>query len=286
MFALALGLFGTAGACRGADDAKAELKKLQGEWPVVTKEILGGDGLEVLEMKIVFDDDKMTFKMKDIVVEHGKPVGTKSRDGASYSVKLDPSATPKAADLTLLNGPNKGQVIPAIYHLDEDQLWLCLGQLGGITRPDDFVTRRMPGRTVYKCKRPKPPSKEALKEMKKLAGTWVGVSAEWGGKPQPEFLAKKIKYVISEEKILSNCNGSEATWKYELDPDAKPKAIKMVQMGGKEGDIPGQRCHGIYQLDGDELLICLDLESNPRPTAFETKPKTQLSLYKLKREKP
>jgi uncharacterized protein (TIGR03067 family) len=269
LLALAVVLLGICGPSRGADAAKEELKKLQGEWPVVAEEVLGHDILAPLgEPKIVFDGDKLTFKMR-------------GRD-ASYGVKLDPSASPKAADFTQLEGPNKGKVTPGVYHLDGDELWICFGQAGG-ARPDGFATRGLAGRTLLKCKRPKTPDKDTAKEMKKLVGTWVAVSAEYAGKPYSEDFAKKLKYVISEGKILTSWNGSEGTCTYELDISTNPKGIKTV---AGSADAPGARCHGIYQLDGDELIICLDSENAPRPTKFETKPKSQTALYKFKRQKP
>lgn len=130
---------------RGADDAKEELKRLQGEWPVTAKEALGHNILDPRgEPKVVFDGDKLSFNMKG--------------SDARYAVKLDPSASPKAADFTQLEGPHKGKVTPGVYHLDGDELWICFGEAGG-TRPDGFATRGLAGRMLFKCKRPKAPTR-------------------------------------------------------------------------------------------------------------------------------
>jgi len=53
-----------------------------------------------------------------------------------------------------------------------------------------------------------------------------------------------------------------------------------------DGAPTPERAQGIYQIEGDEFMMCLDLESMLRPTAFETKLKSQTTLYKFKREKP
>jgi len=104
-------------------------------------------------------------------------------------------------------------VTPAVYHLDEYELWICFGQMEG-ARPDGFATRGLPGRTLYKCQRPKPPGKEALKDMKKLAGTWVATAVEFSGKPCPEYTMKKLTYVISDTTITDSWNGGKGTFKY------------------------------------------------------------------------
>jgi uncharacterized protein (TIGR03067 family) len=257
------------GSARAADEAKEELKKLQGEWPVVAREVLGQNVLSPAskDPKIVLDGDKLTFKMN----------GWEGTCG----VKLDPSASPKAIDFTDLEGPHKGKVTPAIYHLEDGELWICFGPMNG-ARPDDYVTRDRTDRILLKCKRPKPPDEATAKEMKKLAGTWLAVSVEVGGVPYPEQSVKKLKYTISAEKIVVNWGG-EAPATYQLDVKADPKAIDMV---GMSGGVPGAKSKGIYKLDGDELTICFDDASAGRPTEFETKPKTRRTLYKFKREKP
>jgi uncharacterized protein (TIGR03067 family) len=54
--------------------------------------------------------------------------------------KLDPSAKPKAIDITGTEGPNKGKTIPAIYELTDDTLTVCYN-LGGKDRPTEFKTK-------------------------------------------------------------------------------------------------------------------------------------------------
>jgi len=266
---LTVGLVVSCQATVAGDDVKDEVKKLQGDWPITVEEVGGDDILNPSgNPKLVFDGETLIFKIKG--------------GGVKYTAKLHPSASPKAADLTFLEGKLKGQVVPAVYQIDTDELWLCLGRPGH-ARPDGFATRGFTDRTLIKCKRPKVPDKDTVKEMKMLAGTWKAVAAEYAGKPYPEFFAKKLKYVISDDKIICTWNGSEATHKFELDLSAKPRAIKGVQF---EGDTPTRPWHGVYQLDKDELTICVDHASMPRPTTFETKPKSQTTLYKFKREKP
>jgi uncharacterized protein (TIGR03067 family) len=53
--------------------------------------------------------------------------------------KLDPSAKPKALDITGTEGPNEGKTILAIYERDGDTLRVCY-DLSGKDRPKEFKT--------------------------------------------------------------------------------------------------------------------------------------------------
>jgi uncharacterized protein (TIGR03067 family) len=110
------------------DDAKDDAKKIQGTWLPKSGE-LGGKPFpdEVLKtIKLVIKDDTYTVT-----------VGTEPDKG---TCKLDPSAKPKALDITGTDGPNKGKTIPAIYELTDDTLRVCYN-LGGKDRPTEFKTK-------------------------------------------------------------------------------------------------------------------------------------------------
>ena len=64
-------------------------------------------------------------------------VGTQPDRG---TCKLDPSAKPKAMDITGTEGPNKGRTILAIYERDGDTLRICY-DLSGKSRPTEFGTK-------------------------------------------------------------------------------------------------------------------------------------------------
>src|SRR5262249_7168227 len=144
------------------------------------------------------------------------------------------------------------------------------------------------------CKRPKPPDEATLKEMKKLAGTWAVAAMVQDGFTIPERNISKLKYIIREGKLIIRTARdpsspgaqpfTEATRTYELNVTARPRTIDM--RGWRDG-IPGASYYGIYQLEGDELTICLSSSiSETRPTAFESKPRSMETLIKLKRENP
>ena len=98
------------------NDEKAELKKFEGTWQLVSEVM---DGKEqpadyVKRIRWVFDD-KGHWKVED----GGKVIFT-------GDMTVDPDKNPKAADSTLTNeGDQKGKVVRAIYEFDEDTLKQC-----------------------------------------------------------------------------------------------------------------------------------------------------------------
>ncbi len=116
---------------------------LQGTWLPSTAE-LGGKSFpdEVRKtIKLVVKDDKYTVTV-------GKQVD-------QGTVKLNPSAKPKAMDITGTDGPNKGKTILAIYERDGDTLRVCY-DLSGKNRPTEFKTREGTQLFLVTYKREKP----------------------------------------------------------------------------------------------------------------------------------
>jgi uncharacterized protein (TIGR03067 family) len=118
---------GSSGALAGDKaDVEKEAKKFQGTWTIESSEA-GGMVIPPANLKglvVIFEGDKHTVKMGDEVVQ----VGTQ---------KLDPSKTPKAIDVTMTEGPNKGAVMLGIYEFDGDTLRVCFDPQGK-KRPTEF----------------------------------------------------------------------------------------------------------------------------------------------------
>jgi uncharacterized protein (TIGR03067 family) len=109
------------------DDAKDD--KLDGTWLPSSAE-LGGKKFpdEVRKsLKLVIKDDKYTVTVE----KEGTDEGT---------VKLMPSATPKAMDITGTKGANKGKTYLAIYEHTGDTLRVCY-DLSGKNRPTEFKSK-------------------------------------------------------------------------------------------------------------------------------------------------
>ena len=125
----AVGFAASAGSDILAGD-KADLEKdvriIQGTWTFESSEA-GGKALPAGELKgliLTFEGDKHTVKKGDEVIQ----VATQ---------KLDPSRSPKALDVTVAEGPNKGAVMPGIYEISGDTLKVCFDPEGK-KRPTEF----------------------------------------------------------------------------------------------------------------------------------------------------
>lgn len=113
-----------------ADEPKhADLVAMQGEWGC-TLNIRNGqrqpdDVAETLFRDV--KDDVVTVSLFD------KPL-QKSR------IKLNPQASPKEMDVTMLDGPAKDKVSAAIYEFKDGQLYICVAPPGQ-PRPTSFESK-------------------------------------------------------------------------------------------------------------------------------------------------
>ena len=126
---LGIAALGWTGAAAGDNaDVEKELKKFQGTWTFESVECAGKKLPADLfkEMIVVFEGNKYSVKMGDMVVE-------------AATLKLDPSKTPKTLDSKVTDGPNKGNLILGIYEIDGDTLKVCFDEKGK-SRPTEFKT--------------------------------------------------------------------------------------------------------------------------------------------------
>jgi uncharacterized protein (TIGR03067 family) len=125
----ALGLVVCGGTGMQADDktdVEKEFKKFHGVWTFASVEA-GGKKAPADQLKgltVTFAGHKYTVKKRDEVLQ----VGTQ---------KLDPSKSPKAIDVAVTEGLNKGAVMLGIYEIDGDTLRVCFDEEGK-KRPTEF----------------------------------------------------------------------------------------------------------------------------------------------------
>jgi uncharacterized protein (TIGR03067 family) len=110
----------------GKADVENELKKFQGTWRFEYVEA-GGKEVPIAEfngMTVTFEGDRFTVTKGDKVIQ-------------AATQKLDPSRSPKALDVTVAEGLNKGAVILGIYEISGDTLKVCFDPEGK-KRPTEF----------------------------------------------------------------------------------------------------------------------------------------------------
>jgi uncharacterized protein (TIGR03067 family) len=124
------------------DDAK-DARALEGTW-LASKAEFGG--------KKFPDEVRKSIKL---VIKDGKYTVTVGKKPDRGTAKLDPSAKPKAMDITGTDGPNKGKTFLAIYELKGDTLRVCY-DLSGKGRPKEFKTAEGTQEFLVTYKRKKP----------------------------------------------------------------------------------------------------------------------------------
>ena len=126
-----LGLVAPGGTGARADDqtdVDKELKKFRGTWTFESVEA-GGKEVPAAEFKgmtVTFEADKYTVKKCDDVIQ-------------TAILKPDPSKSPKAFDVKVTDGPNKGSVMLGIYEITGDTLKVCFDP-DGKKQPTEFKT--------------------------------------------------------------------------------------------------------------------------------------------------
>jgi uncharacterized protein (TIGR03067 family) len=121
-------------------------------------------------------------------------------------------------------------------------------------------------------------------EWKMIEGTWIPVTAELGGQKLPDDFLKDTKLVLSAGRYTYHTQQLDQGT-YKLIPTKEPKALKAMDVTGVEGPNKGRTLLAIYELAGDTMRICYDLDGKLRPDAFTTRAGTQQLLIIYKRAK-
>ena len=118
-----------------AQDAARDRLNLQGTWQVVAAENEGKaiPREEIVQMEVIFSGDRVLIR--------GEDKDAKKREAIpKFTFTLDPAHNPKHIDFKYLDAPKKGLVEQGIYHLDGNDLKICMQQDPKGERPRRFVT--------------------------------------------------------------------------------------------------------------------------------------------------
>jgi uncharacterized protein (TIGR03067 family) len=121
----------------------------------------------------------------------------------------------------------------------------------------------------------------ATDDKASLQGVWNAKSMDVDGKPGPVEAVKRMRFTFKDDKLLVRGNhndDSEQECRYEIDATKSPKHFDFTQ-------ADKQHVSGIYEINGDELRVCLRhaSSSDGRPADFSTKPQSKLILLVFKR---
>lgn len=148
-------------------------------------------------------------------------------------------------------------------------LLLGLGAFGW----SEFVPGIHGGHTIgVACAQDRDDGSKAPSDADKLQGKWKMLYTEQAGRKDDDVMAlifeKDTLKLQKDDRITDN-------WTFKLDPSAKPKWIDVVERD--------KVMKGIYELDGDNLKICLREKGDERPTRFESD-NARVVVMVLKRE--
>jgi uncharacterized protein (TIGR03067 family) len=101
-----------------------------------------------------------------------------------------------------------------------------------------------------------------------LEGAWVPVGASVAGK-QLAVDDLRVRYFVLEAggyRIIDRSNRVVDDGRYRIDPSPAPPTMDIV---GQSGLSAGRTMHAIYELQGDELTVCYDLQGGERPAGMQ-----------------
>ncbi len=97
-----------------------------------------------------------------------------------------------------------------------------------------------------------------------LEGAWIPVAASISGK---ELLVAelRVKYLVfdgHDYSIIDRCNQVVDRGEYLVNDSITPRTIDIV---GRDGPNAGRSMLAIFELKGDQLTVCYDLDGSKRP---------------------
>jgi uncharacterized protein (TIGR03067 family) len=125
---------------------------------------------------------------------------------------------------------------------------------------------------------------QVQEEIRNLQGTWKVIAAESRGEISSRKEIEELEVIFTGNTIhIREAGKVQERFTYKLDPSKTPRAVDFTFTEGKK---KGRTDRAIYQLDGNNLKICIQENKDaPRPDAFATREGTDLSLVVLRRFK-
>lgn len=121
------------------------------------------------------------------------------------------------------------------------------------------------------------------KDLEKIGGKWQPTSMQCGDMKFAEAQMKAMTLAIDGDKYTVTVKGEKDTAQTDkgavkIDVLAKPMAMDIKS---SDGPNKGKTFLAIYEISGDTLKVCYDLDGKKRPTEFKvTGEKILLATYK------
>ncbi len=113
-----------------------------------------------------------------------------------------------------------------------------------------------------------------------IQGTWIPTQAELAGTPWSEDVLKSMKLLIGEHQYKVFMGNQVDHGTLTIDKTARPKTMELI---GDKGPNKDKTILAIFEVVGDNLTICYDLDGVSYPADFATQPGTRLFLVNYAR---
>jgi uncharacterized protein (TIGR03067 family) len=117
-------------------------------------------------------------------------------------------------------------------------------------------------------------------ELNRLQGKWAIARLEVDGAAVPAGALQGAAITVANGRFTTVSMGAEYAGAIELDPNADPKTIAMHFDSGPEA---GHTNYGIYEWQGSQWRLCLNMTGGPAPRRFETSAGSGCALETLAR---
>lgn len=116
--------------------------------------------------------------------------------------------------------------------------------------------------------------------LRSMEGTWAFHSLDVDGNSMPAAMLINSSLLIDGDRF--RMESPEATYEgvFTIDVEQSPHHIDIDFVEGPEA---GNRCEGIFELNGDNFRLCLGLAGSQRPDKFATAPGSGHALEELVR---
>jgi len=119
-----------------------------------------------------------------------------------------------------------------------------------------------------------------VEQLRQFEGAWEFLDLEVEGTSMPASALSNSRILMDGDRFRTESPEANYEGIFTIDVEQQPHHIDIEFVEGPEA---GNWSYGIYELDGDDLKICLGLTGASRPTAFVTAPGTGHALENLKR---
>ena len=103
-----------------------------------------------------------------------------------------------------------------------------------------------------------------------LIGNWIPLAADISGRELDVAALRVARFVIEADSYRILDRSQQVVDAGELHVEAG--APHSVDLNGIEGPAAGKRIQAIFELEGDRLRLCYDLENAARPAAMQPEP--------------